>query len=255
MIRAARPRNCPPDASYGQIVVRLSRSVAAGVGVPMEIIRLTPDDPRGSVLLIHGWGESADSLVGLGEHFAAAGYETALVSMRGWGRSGGIDDCGLLQPDDIVAVATELSANQSESGIYLCGISQGGQVALLAAAREPSMFPAVAAWAPVTDVARWHRTTIHPAIADYIDKSCPDGDLRARSPLSVAHRLSMPILLVHGAADDRVPLEQSQLLANTIAANGGHCVLETLPSIGHGGPEARRLAFAATTQFFTTTGR
>ena len=55
--------------------------------------------------------------------------------MRGFGGSGGEDDCGLEQPDDVVAVVDDLRARHpSVARVGLLGISQGGQVALLAAA-------------------------------------------------------------------------------------------------------------------------
>lgn len=223
----------------------------AGVGIPIEVIRFTPKNPTGALILIHGWGEAVDSLIGLVEPFASIGYDTVAMSMRGWGRSGGVDDCGLHQPDDVIAIAEEIRSwpFTSKKPVYYCGISQGGQVALLAAARQPSLVTAVAAWAPVTDVGRWRETTSR-RIVDYIARTCVDGDLEVRSPLAQAHRLTVPVLLVHGDADNRVPIEQSQLLNEAIDTAGGRCTLDVLHEIGHGGPQARKRAFAATTEFF-----
>jgi dipeptidyl aminopeptidase/acylaminoacyl peptidase len=146
----------------------------------------------------------------------AAGYGVVLVSMRGWGGSGGRDDGGLEQPDDIVAAIRSLAAEPWVGGaaVAMLGVSQGGQVALLAAAKGAPV-AAVAAWAPVTDVDRWRATTAYPGIVSYIDRTCSD-DTRRRSPVDVASAITAPVLLVHGDADVRVPMEQSDLMAEAL---------------------------------------
>lgn len=173
--------------------------------------------------------------------------------MRGFGASEGVDDCGLEQPDDVVAVVDDLRARHAGlARIGLLGISQGGQVALLAAARGASI-DAVAAWAPVTDVARWRATTTFQGIPDYIDARCADGRLADRSPLAVAAALRVPILLVHGDADTRVPTEQSQLLHSAVQAAGGQSELRLLPGVEHRrGADGNRQALDATLTFFAT---
>jgi len=171
--------------------------------------------------------------------------------MRGFGGSGGTDDCGLHQPDDVVSVVADLRARRPDlASVGLLGISQGGQVALLSAVRGAAV-EAVAAWAPVTDVARWRATTAHPAIPGYLDDRCADGRLADRSPLATAAGLRPPVLLVHGDADTRVPTEQSQLLHAAVRSAGGWCELALLPGVGHQrGPDGNRVAMVATSRFF-----
>jgi dipeptidyl aminopeptidase/acylaminoacyl peptidase len=43
----------------------------------------------------------------------------------------------------------------------------------------------------------------------------------------------VPQLLVHGDADDRVPVEQSRRYARAAAAAGDRCELLELPGVGH----------------------
>ena len=121
----------------------------------------------------------------------------------------------------------------------------------LRCAAGSSMVSAVAAWAPVTDVARWRETTEHPGIPEYIDDVCSDGNLAARSPASFAAEIGVPVLLVHGDADTRVPTSQSRLLHDSITACGGQCRLELLPGVGHHRrPAGNDRAFALTANFF-----
>jgi alpha-beta hydrolase superfamily lysophospholipase len=203
--------------------------------VDIEVRSFGTDQPaRGSIVLLHGWGGSAESLAPFASAFAAHGYLVTATSMRGFGGSSGDDDCGLHQPDDIgPVVAWARDEAPGAAPVALVGISQGGQVALLAAARGVPV-DAVAAWAPVTDVARWRDTTQYPGIPEYIATTCADGRFDERSPLAVADRISVPVLLVHGDRDTRVPTEQSVLLHERMVATGGACTLELLQGVGHG---------------------
>ncbi|HEV7760378.1 MAG TPA: alpha/beta fold hydrolase, partial [Acidimicrobiales bacterium] len=210
-------------------MVERTDTVIPGAGVDLETITFAAGAPSAAVVLLHGWGGSAETMVAPAEQLAALGYLAVAVSLRGWGRSGGTDDCGLRQPDDVAAVVDWIGSAHPRCAprVGLLGISQGGQVALLAAARGPAVaVAAVAAWAPVTDVALWRRTTEYPGIPGYIDAVCADGDLARRSPLAVAADLAVPLLLVHGGADTRVPTDQSRLLQAAVARAGGDARLE-----------------------------
>ena len=119
------------------------------------------------------------------------------------------------------------------------GASAGGFTALGVAARAPQLIAAVVAASPVADLLdlaeRSHRferhSTVHlvgplPAAADVY---------RTRSPVAAAARLAaVPVLLVHGDADPVVPVEQSRLLAERIAAAGGDVELHVYAGEGHG---------------------
>lgn len=71
----------------------------------------------------------------------------------------------------------------------------GGQVALLAAIRGAGT-AAVAAWSAVTDVASWQETSETLRMREYIDVVCRDGDYTECSPLALADRLTVPVLLI-----------------------------------------------------------
>lgn len=88
--------------------------------------------------------------------------------------------------------------------VILCGFSQGAMVALLAGLARPSARGIV-------------------SIAGAL--LAPQGALLARG--------RPPVLLIHGAADERVPAEKSEQAALRLRAAGIDARLRLLPSLGH----------------------
>jgi dipeptidyl aminopeptidase/acylaminoacyl peptidase len=117
--------------------------------------------------------------------------------------------------------------------VSLVGFSQGGQVALLAAATDPTIVATVAYY-PVTDVDRWKLTTHNSEIPAYITAICEPGGTDRRSPLRRAGDIRTPVLLVHGDSDTRVPTEQSVLLFETLTRMGRPVDLLLVPGAQHG---------------------
>ncbi len=78
--------------------------------------------------------------------------------------------------------------------VFLVGVSGGGYMALLAAGKMPSLWTAVSAWAPIFDLARWHRECVIRKLEYSLDLEAVcggapgdspeiDAQYRARSPL------------------------------------------------------------------------
>jgi dipeptidyl aminopeptidase/acylaminoacyl peptidase len=212
---------------------------ADGVVLGGYLYRPASTEARPAVILLHGWqaaGTVAAALVeGRARRLSDEGYVVLAISMRGWPPSGGADDCGLRQPDDVVAAAAWLRAQPGAIAdrVGLIGFSQGGQVALLAAARDPRI-RSVVAYFPVTDVGRWKETTANRDIPGYITAVCEPGGAAARSPLMRAVEMITPVLLLHGDADTRVPAEQSVLLDAARDAAGRSTELFLVPGAQHG---------------------
>jgi len=226
----------PPPVTAGRHEVSL-----AGAGVVLGGILFRPDttEPRPAIIVLHGWQPAGTNGAALVEararRYADDGYVALALSMRGWPPSGGADDCGLRQPDDVVAAVAWLRGQPGVNAarVGLVGFSQGAQVALLAAARDP-LVRAVAAYYPVTDVARWKTTTTNPEIPSYIAAVCEPGGVGTRSPVLRAAEIAAPVLLIHGDLDTRVPTEQSTLMHQARLAAGRRTELLIVPGAQHG---------------------
>jgi dipeptidyl aminopeptidase/acylaminoacyl peptidase len=215
----------------------------AGAGIELGGILVRPSisGPRPAIILLHGFQPAGTNgallLEPTATRFAALGYVVLALSMRGWPPSGGADDCGLRQPDDIAA-ALEWLAGQpgvDPERLAVVGFSQGAQVALLTGARSTRLRAIVAAY-PVTDVERWKQTTTFPGIPRYVTAVCEPGGVARRSPVGQAALISAPVLLIHGDADTRVPTEQSLLMRAALQRAGREVQLALVPGAGHGFP-------------------
>ncbi len=230
------PAAAPPPTTPGRHAVTL-----AGNGLALGGLLYLPamTERRPAIIVLHGWltpGTNGAAVVeARAARFADEGYVALALSMRGWPPSGGADDCGLRQPDDVVAAAAWLRTlpGVAADRMAVVGFSQGGQVALLTAARDARL-RAVVAYFPVTDVARWKSTTTNADIPGYITATCEPGGTAARSPVTRAAAIAAAVLLVHGDADTRVPTEQSRLMLDALVTAGRQAQLELIPGAQHG---------------------
>ncbi|MEA2976898.1 MAG: uncharacterized protein QOF19_2418 [Alphaproteobacteria bacterium] len=181
------------------------------------------------VIVLPGYSCDATDLVWFGQELGKAGFVALCLSQRGWLGSSGDEDQGFRQPDDVVAAANWLRAHARN--ISLLGFSQGGQVALLAAARPlgPS-FNSVVAYYPPSDLAAWRDQVPDTGIPDYLADFVPAERMAMCSPITVAQQIRCPTLLVHGDADKIVPIAQSRAM---IEANP-EIRLQTVPNAEHG---------------------
>lgn len=118
------------------------------------------------------------------------------------------------------------------------GSSAGGFTALCLAALRPHMLAGVIAAYPVTDLLdlaeRSHRFERH-YTQTLVGPLPAASDLHtARSPLSLAGRLSKPMLLMHGDADPVVPVDHSRTFAERCRAAGADVELVVYDGEGHG---------------------
>jgi dienelactone hydrolase len=187
-----------------------------------------------AVLLLHGSGTNAEDLIDTARSLADRGYVSLALTMRGFRGSPGEDDCGAQQADDAVQalnwLATQPGVDGSRLGVL--GYGQGGQVAMLAAART-TLLHAVVAFFPVSDVAELERTTPHQSVRDYVKLVCRPQTIEKVSPIASAASINAPVLLIHGARDDRVPASQSEAMRSALAAAHKQVELHVLPQARH----------------------
>ena len=120
--------------------------------------------------------------------------------------------------------------------VYLIGVSGGGHMAMLMAARHPELWAGVSAWSGISDVVGWYAELL-PSTESYRDhylenmRAALGGnpwlsvarrvDAWQRSPLShLGQAVGVPLDINHGVHDDGVPFTQSLRGFNATVAVG-----------------------------------
>ena len=146
---------------------------------------------------------------------------------------------GLLDIDDCVTGATSLAeaGDVDPTRLAIRGGSAGGY-AVLRAMTTSRAFAAGTSLYGVADLAAL-ATDTHKFESRYLDRLVapwPEGEAvyRERSPIHHVDRLHGELLLLQGADDRVVPLEQAQVMADAMRAAGRDVELCIYPGEGHG---------------------
>jgi dipeptidyl aminopeptidase/acylaminoacyl peptidase len=132
------------------------------------------------------------------------------------------DNWGITDVEDCVAAARFLAATGEvdEHRVLITGGSAGGYTTLAALAFTDE-FAAGASYFGIADIALMNEHT-HKFEARYLDglvTTDPD-EIRRRSPLYSADRISVPVILFQGLEDKVVPPEQAEVIADALKARG-----------------------------------
>jgi dipeptidyl aminopeptidase/acylaminoacyl peptidase len=166
------------------------------------------------------------------DYRGSTGYGRAYRDLlRGaWGE-GDVDDC--------VAFARSLAAEGRVDGARMAirGGSAGGLTALAALIRA-RVFAGAVAWYGVTDLSAL-ATDTHDFESRYLDRlvgPLPEtaAVYRDRSPIHHAADLVGPVLLLQGADDPIVPLDQAERFADELASGGAGAELLVFEGESHG---------------------
>ncbi len=168
--------------------------------------------------------------------FADQGFAVVVIDGRGTpGRGSGFERSvlndlasGVLNDQiDGLHAAAERHPELDLGRVAIRGWSFGGYLAALAVLQRPDVFHAAVAGAPVTE---WRLYDTHYTERYLGDPHQQPEVYNASSLLPLAPRLSRPLLLVHGLADDNVVAAHTlQLSSALLAAGKPH---EVLPLVG-----------------------
>jgi uncharacterized protein len=204
---------------------------------------------RPGLVLCHGFpmlpsqqaGQPGRGYIDLADRIAAdTGWHVLTFSFRGTGRSeGNFSVAGWLA--DLQAAIGHLRRTPEVDGVWLCGFAAGGALALCAAGEDPEVRGVAAMSAPADfgDRAMDARRFVAQArqVGAIRDKEFPADldawarELREVRPLAMIGKIPpRPILLVHGANDEVVPLLDARALAD---AAEGQVQLKVLAGAGH----------------------
>ncbi|WP_428965189.1 S9 family peptidase [Micromonospora fluostatini] len=223
-----------------------------GPAGPIEA--MTYGDPAhrpGTVLVLHGGPEAAWDLGfdPLAQHLHAAGLAVVAPNQRGSTGYGDAHRYAIRDawggPDlaDVLALGDRLRADGAGT-LTLYGTSYGAFLAVLAAACRPDLFRRAVAVAPFLSGARLRAEASAP-VRRLVDRlggaTALTDDLGPRDLLRL-HPRQVPLLLVHGARDEVIPVSQSRALHARMRAAGAPVRYLELPDAGHdpfhGGPAA-----------------
>jgi len=178
---------------------------------------------------------------------ANRGYAVLQVNFRGSGGFGleysraGWGEWGRLMQDDL----TDATKAVIERGIAdpkrICifGASYGGYAALMGAVREPDLYQCAIGSAGVYNLPMMFEEGDIPESKSglaYLKDAIGDDleDQKRRSPVFNVDKIKANILLIHGAKDRRVPIEQVESLKQAFDEIGKNYQWLELPFEGHG---------------------
>jgi acetyl esterase/lipase len=214
------------------------------------------------ILLLHGgfWRAEFDRvhLGPLAVALAGAGYAVCTPEFRRTGQPDGgwpgtFDDVARVV-DALPRLASEVRqaelpgrAVPDPDRVVLAGHSAGGHLALWAAGRHrlPADSPwhasaspshlGVVALAPVSDLVMCHRENLDHGAVDALLGGSPERypERYALTDPAQLIPLGLPVRLVHGTRDDRVPGQISRSYIEHAVAAGDDVVLDELPGYGH----------------------
>lgn len=210
----------------------------AGVGRRGSILRgqmgraVAPfGDVRATIVLLHGWKMRKEGLLAVVERFCAAGFRCIVPDLPGHGENPlPVAGFGARTAERHLAAAVLDDAaarfHFTPRPALLWGLSMGGACALQAAAADPSR------WDGVLIVSSFDR--LAPVVRENLEASVPGlGEIlgpglalaiRLRGgfwfgdaePVNYANALRVPAFVVHGEADDVIPMAAGRRLFEAI---------------------------------------
>ena len=118
--------------------------------------------------------------------------------------------------------------------LAIVGWSYGGYAALQSAVVDPTVFKAVIAIAPVTDLTALKEEHRNWSDFDLVSEYVGSGPhTHEGSPLEHADKIKVPVLLFHGALDNNVSIEHSKRMAARLTKAGDKCELVTWDDLDH----------------------
>lgn len=147
---------------------------------------------------------------GYGNDFILAGY-------RQWGKAI-IDDITLATRWAVQSGITEAD------NVCIFGASFGGYAALMSVVKEPDRYQCAAGFAGVYDLTEMDRSDIpfQPGGDNYLETAIgtDEEELRSQSPVFNTDRIKVPIYLVHGTDDRRVPVFHARTMIDALEESG-----------------------------------
>jgi dipeptidyl aminopeptidase/acylaminoacyl peptidase len=197
-----------------------------------------------AIVMPHGGPDARDEwgFNWLAQFFAARGFVVLQPNFRGssgygddWYERNGFRSWPAAIGDVLDAGRWLIAKGIADPGkLAVVGWSYGGYAALQSAVTDPTVFKAVVAIAPVTDlsdlVEEWRHFTNHVLMENLVGDS---ATMRAGSPAENADKIKVPVLLFHGALDRNVAIGESRRMAASLKGAGVKYELVTWDDLDH----------------------
>lgn len=241
------------DAAKMLPMERLTYQAGDGMKIPSYLTR--PPNIKGpapTVIMIHGgptardhWRWDADV-----QFLAARGYVVFQPQFRGstgFGKrfeTAGYGQWGLSMQDDITAGVAYLVEQKISDPARICiyGASYGGYAAMWGLVKTPDLYKCGVSYAGVSDIYnilsgssdlnsdKVAREILKTRIGD---RERDEARFDAVSPLKHAAKIKAPVLLMHGDADERVPISHLKKMKRALESNGKTVETVIFPDEGH----------------------
>lgn len=234
----------PADLGLPEVPVTLT----SATGTDLQAWFIPAGGSAPAVVVLHGWGANASQMLPLAPHLQRAGLHGLFLDARNHGRSEHDDYVSMPRFSEDLDVAVDwLLAHRDVTSVGVVGHSVGGAAAILCGSRRSDLGAIVA----VSTFAHPGETIAAMAPVNRMPAPVRAGVLRTMertigakfdeiAPRATITRVLSPLMLVHGDADDIVPVSNMEELAartpaaRTLVVPGGtHDSLEAFePYIG-----------------------
>ncbi|MCL2104013.1 MAG: lysophospholipase [Kiritimatiellaeota bacterium] len=215
------------------------QTVTLNSNTEIECWSIAAENPKGTVVLFHGFNSAKSSLLDRADVFHALGYNTFLVDFMGSGGSeGNLTTIGFWEAKQVKTCVDYLTG-QGEQNIYLFGVSMGA-VALMKAIRDEGVRPrGIIMECPFASMYR----TVCVRFEIMRVPTFPMAGLLvfwggmqhgfwafAHRPTDYAKSITCPALLFYGVQDERVGRTEIDAIFTNLA---GPKTLKVYPTAGH----------------------